>query len=96
MEETECSKKASSISSPPIKLDTNHANKGTDKASAINSHSVAKPGCSKSPDNEDQIIFIFDLITKRLTKIWSEIITMINKNEVQLVSLGDRTDTTDQ
>ena len=63
-EETKFSRKESSITSLPIKVGTNYVNWGKEKASPINSHSIAEPGCSNNSQNEDRINFISHLITK--------------------------------
>ena len=51
-----------------------------------------QPGSSESPQNEDWINFISGLITES----GSETVTLINGNLDQLVSFGDRTDTTNK
>ena len=52
--------------------------------------SNAEPGYSKKPKIEDLINSISTLINMRLTEFRSEIITLINKNGDQPMSLGDR------
>ena len=79
-----------SITSPPMKTGTTHVNEERGKVSPVNSSSNPEPGYSKKPQNEDLIKSISALINTRLTEFRSEMITLINKNGDQPMSLGDR------
>ena len=89
MEESEYSRNESSITFPAMKTGTTHVNEEKEKVSPVNSCSNAEPGCSKKTQNEDLINLISTLINTRLTEFRSEMITMINKNGDQPVSLGE-------
>ena len=90
MEELDSSRKEPSITFPPMKTGTTHVNEEREKVSPINSSSNAEPGYSKKPQNEDLINSVSALINTRLTEFRSEMITLINKNGDQPMSLGDR------
>ena len=90
MEESDSSRKEPSITFPPMKTGTIYVNEEREKVSPVNSPSNAEPGYSEKPQNEDLINSISALITKRLTEFRSEMITLINKNGDQPMSLGDR------
>ena len=61
-----------------------------EKVSPVKSSSNAEAGYLKKPQNEDLINSISALTNTRLTESRSEMITMINKNGDQPMSLGDR------
>ena len=67
-----------------------HTNEEREKVSPVNSSSNAEPDYSKKPQNEDLINAISTLINTRLTEFRYEMITLINKNGDQPMSLGDR------
>ena len=90
MEELDSSRKEPSITFPPMKAGTTHVNEEREKVSPVNSSSNAEPGYSKKPQNEDLINSISALINTRLTEFRSEMITLINKNGDQPMSIGDR------
>ena len=90
MEELDSSRKEPSITFPPINTGTTHVNEKREKVSPVSSSSNAEPGYSKKPWNEDFINSISALINTRLTEFRSEMITLINKNGDQTMSLGDR------
>ena len=90
MEQSESRKKQSSITFPPVKTGTAQVNEEKKKVSPVNSSSNAEPGYLKKSQNADLINSISTLINKRLTEFRSEMITKINKNGDQPVSLRDR------
>ena len=91
MEESDCSRKESSITpAPPMKTGTTHVNEEREKVSPVISCSNAEPGYSKKSQNEDLINSISALINTRLKEFRSEMITLINKNGIQPMSVGDR------
>ena len=90
MEESESSRNQPSITFPPMKAEIIHVNKEREKVSPVNSSSNLEPGYSEKPQNEDLINSISALINTRLTEFRFEMITMINKNGDQSMSLGDR------
>ena len=90
MEELDSSRTEPSITFPPMKTGTTHVNEEREKVSPVNSSSNAEPGYSKKLQNEDLINSISALINTRLTEFRSEMITLINKNGDQPMSLGDR------
>ena len=67
---------------------SNHVNEEREKVSRVNSSSNTEPGYSEKP--QDLINSISALINTRLTEFRSEMITLINKNGDQPMSLGDR------
>ena len=67
---------------------SNHVNEEREKVSRVNSSSNIEPGYSEKP--QDLINSISALINTRLTEFRSEMITLINKNGDQPMSLGDR------
>ena len=73
-----------------MKTGTTHLNEEREKVSPVNSSSNAEPGYSEKPQNEDLINSISALINTRLTEFRSEMITRINKNGDQPMSLEDR------
>ena len=88
MEESDSSRKESSITPPPpMKTGTTHVNEEREKVSPVISSSNAEPGYSKKSQNEDLINSISALINTRLTEFRSEMITFINKNGDQPMSL---------
>ena len=89
-EESESSKKESSITFPIMKTGTSHINQEREKVCPVNSSSNAEPGYSKNSQNENLINSVSALINARLTEFRSEMVTMINKNRDQPVSLGDK------
>ena len=58
--------------------------------SPVNSSSNAEPCYPKKPQNEDLINSISALINTRLPEFRSEMMTLINKNGDQTISLGHR------
>ena len=90
MEELDSSRKEPSITFPPMKTGITHVNEEREKVSPVNSSSNAEPGFSKKLQNEDLINSISALINTRLTEFRSEMITLINKNGDQPMSLGAR------
>ena len=91
MEESESSRKESSITFPPMKTGTNRVNEEREKVSTVNSSSNAALGYSKkTTQNEDLINSISALINIRLTEFTSEMITLMYKNGDQPMPLGDR------
>ena len=85
----ESSRKESSLTFPPKKVATKHADEEREKACPIYSSSNAEPRCSKNSHNGHWINFILALISECLAEARSELTTMINKNSDQPVSLGD-------
>ena len=85
----ESNRKESSLTFPPKQVGTKHADEEREKACPIYSSSNAEPGCSKNSQNGHRISSILVLISERLAEARSELITMINKNSYQPVSLGD-------
>ena len=90
MEESESSRNQPSITFPPMKAEIIHVNEEREKVSPVNSSSNLEPGYLEKPQNEDLINSISALINTRLTEFRFEMITMINKNGDQSMSLGDR------
>ena len=91
MEESDSSRKESSITFPPMKTGTNRVNEEREKVSTVNSSSNAELGYSKkTTQNEDLINSISALINIRLTEFTSEMITLMYKNGDQPMPLGDR------
>ena len=90
MEESESSWKESSITFPPMKTGTTHANEERENVSFFNLSSNEETGYSKNSQSKDLINSNSVLVNTRLTGFRSEIITMINKNGDQRMSLGDR------
>ena len=89
-EESESSRKEPSITFPPMKTARTHVNEEREKVSPVNSSSNGEPSYSKKPQNKDLINSISVLINSRLTEFRSEIITMMNKNGDQSMSLENR------
>ena len=73
-----------------MKTGTVHVKEEREKVSQVNSSSNAEPGYSEKLHNEDLIYSISPLTNTRLTEFRSEMITLINKNGDQPMSLGDR------
>ena len=90
MEESDSSWKEPSITFPTMKTGTSHINKEWEKVSPIDWSSNAEPGYWEKTQNKDLINSISALINTRLTEFRSEMITLINKNWDQPMSLGDR------
>ena len=90
MEEPDPSRKQPSITFPPIKTRTTHVHEKREKVPPVNSSSNAEPGYSKKTQNEDLINSISALINTTFTEFRSKMITLINKNGDQPMSLGDR------
>ena len=89
MEELDSSRKEPRITFPPMKTGTTHVIEEREKVSPVNSSSNGEPGYSEKPQNEDLINSVSALINTRLTEFRSEMITLINKNGNQPMSLGD-------
>ena len=83
MEQSESSRKELRITSPPMKKRTTNASEEREKVSPINSSSNVAPGYSENFQNKK----ISALINTRLTEFRSEMITVVNKNGDQPVSL---------
>ena len=74
-----------------MKTGTIHVNEEREKVSPVNSSSNVEPDSSKKKiQNKGVINSIFALINKRLAEFRSEMITLINKNGDQPISLGDK------
>ena len=86
MEQSESSRKELRITSPPMKKRTTNASEEREKVSPVNSSSNVAPGYSENFQNKK----ISALINTRLTEFRSEMITVVNKNGDQPVSLWDR------
>ena len=82
--------KESSITFPPMKTGTTHVNEERKKVSTVNSSSNVELGYSKNSQNKDLIDSISTLINTRLREFRSEMITMINKMEINCVSVFRR------